>query len=147
VATNLEEAKPRTVVGFRTYAFPADLLTRCKFKGLHSFAVGTAIGQASALVGLSFGGTQAVLKISVTNESSKAISFQLEGKLVGPWVDELRRLSEAALAGSEAVTLDLEKVWFVDSQGISLLRDLAKQKVAQLNCSQFISQQLQGENV
>ena len=88
-----------------------------------------------------------MLKISVTNESSKAISFLLEGKLVGPWVDELRRLSEAALAGSEAVTLDLEKVWFVDSQGISLLRDLAKQKVAQLNCSQFISQQLQGENV
>ena len=88
-----------------------------------------------------------MLKISVTSESSEAISFQLEGKLVGPWVDELRRLSEAALAGSEAVTLDLEKVWFVDSQGISLLRDLAKQKVAQLNCSQFISQQLQGENV
>ncbi|HZT00043.1 MAG TPA: hypothetical protein VFA40_24855 [Terriglobales bacterium] len=92
---------------------------------------------------MSFGGTQAVLKISVTSQSSEATSFQLEGKLVGPWVDELRRLSDAALARSEAVSLDLEKVWFVDSQGIALLRDLAKQKVAQLNCSQFISQQLE----
>ena len=61
---------------------------------------------------------------------------------MGPWVEELRRLSDDALAKSETVTLDLEKVWFVDSQGIALLRDLAKQKVAQLNCSQFICQQL-----
>lgn len=84
-----------------------------------------------------------MLKISVTSQSSEATSFQLEGKLVGPWVEELRRLSEGALARSEAVSLDLERVWFVDSQGIALLRDLAKQKVAQLNCSQFISQQLE----
>ena len=84
-----------------------------------------------------------MLKISVMSDSSEAISFQLEGKLVGPWVEELRRLSNAALARSEAVSLDLEKVWFVDSRGIALLRDLAKQKVAQLNCSQFISQQLE----
>lgn len=88
-----------------------------------------------------------MLKISVTSETSGAISFQLEGKLVGPWVEELRRLSGAALARCEAVSLDLEKVWFVDSQGIALLRDLAKQKVAQFNCSQFIRQQLQGENL
>ena len=84
-----------------------------------------------------------MLKISVTSQSSEGTSFQLEGKLVGPWVEELRRLSDAALARSEAVSLDLEKVWFVDSQGIALLRELAKQKVAQLNCSQFISQQLE----
>jgi ABC-type transporter Mla MlaB component len=79
----------------------------------------------------------------VTSESSEATTFQLEGKLVGPWVEELRRLSNAALARSEAVSLDLEKVWFVDSHGIALLKDLAKQKVAHLNCSQFISQQLE----
>jgi ABC-type transporter Mla MlaB component len=85
---------------------------------------------------------RAVLKISVTNQSSEATNFQLEGKLVGPWVEELRRLSDAALMTSEAVSLDLEKVWFVDSQGIVLLRDLAKRHVAQINCSLFISQQL-----
>jgi len=83
-----------------------------------------------------------VLKISVTNQSSEATNFQLEGKLVGPWVEELRRVSDAALMTSEAVSLDLEKVWFVDSQGIVLLRDLAKRHVAQINCSLFISQQL-----
>jgi ABC-type transporter Mla MlaB component len=83
-----------------------------------------------------------VLKISVTNESGGATNFLLEGKLVGPWVEELRRLSEAALATSKALNLDLEKLWFVDSQGIALLLDLAKKQVSQSNCSQFISQQL-----
>ena len=83
-----------------------------------------------------------MLKISVTNQSNEVTQFQLEGKLVGPWVEELRRLSDEALARQEAVSLDLEKVWFIDAQGIALLRDLAAKRVAQLNCSQFISQQL-----
>jgi ABC-type transporter Mla MlaB component len=83
-----------------------------------------------------------VLKILVTNQSRGATHFQLEGKLVGPWVDELRRLSDAVLARSKALHLDLEKLWFVDSRGIALLRDLAEKQVSQINCSQFISEQL-----
>jgi len=84
----------------------------------------------------------AVLKISVINDSDQAIQFQLEGKLVGPWVEELQRLSDEALSLQKAVSLDLERVWFVDSRGVSLLRDLAKRQVSELNCSQFVSQQL-----
>jgi ABC-type transporter Mla MlaB component len=83
-----------------------------------------------------------VLKISVTNQSNEGIQLRLEGKLVGPWVEELRRLSDEALALQKAVSLDLEKVWFIDAPGIALLRDLAEKRVRQLNCSQFISQQL-----
>ena len=83
-----------------------------------------------------------MLKISIVNESDQAIELQLEGKLVGPWVEELRRLSEEALSQQKNVSLDLEKVWFVDSRGVTLLRDLAKKKVSELNCSQFVSQQL-----
>jgi ABC-type transporter Mla MlaB component len=83
-----------------------------------------------------------VLKISVMYQSSEATGFQLEGKLVGPWVEELRRLSDAVLASHKTLHLDLEKVWFVDSNGIALLRELGEKQVAQMNCSQFISQQL-----
>jgi ABC-type transporter Mla MlaB component len=83
-----------------------------------------------------------VLKISVTNQSNQAVQFRLEGRLVGAWVEELRRLTDEALARQEAITLDLEKVWFVDAQGIALLRDLAGKRVTQVNCSQFMSQQL-----
>jgi ABC-type transporter Mla MlaB component len=84
----------------------------------------------------------AVLKISINNDSDQAIQFQLEGNLVGPWVEELQRLSDEALCLQKAVSLDLEKVWFVDSRGVTLLRDLAKRQVSELNCSQFVSQQL-----
>ena len=83
-----------------------------------------------------------MLKISIVSDSDQAIQFQLEGKLVGPWVEELQRLSDEALSHQKVVSLDLEKVWFVDPRGVTLLRDLAKMQVAELNCSQFVSQQL-----
>ena len=83
-----------------------------------------------------------MLKISIISDSDQAIQFQLEGKLVGPWVEELQRLSDEALSHQKAVSLDLERVWFVDSHGVTLLRDLARRKVSQVNCSQFVTQQL-----
>jgi hypothetical protein len=81
-----------------------------------------------------------VLKISVIGDSEKRIEFALEGKLVGPWVDELCRLSDEALSQNKSLTLNLEKVWFVDARGAALLRDLAGRHVSQNNCSQFVSQ-------
>lgn len=85
---------------------------------------------------------QVVLRISVPSNSDQAIEFALEGKLVGPWVDELRRLSHEALSQNKSVSLNLEKVWFVDGRGAALLRDLAVRQVSQYNCSQFVSQQV-----
>ena len=83
-----------------------------------------------------------MLKISIISDSDQAILFQLEGKLVGPWVEELQRLSDEALSHQKAVSLDLERVSFVDSRGVALLRDLARKHVSQVNCSQFVTQQL-----
>ena len=83
-----------------------------------------------------------MLKISIISDSDQAIELQLEGKLVGPWVEELRKLSDEALSLQKNVSLDLERVWFVDSRGVSLLRDLAKRQVSELNCTQFVEQQL-----
>ena len=81
-----------------------------------------------------------MLKISVIGDSEKRIEFALEGNLVGPWVDELGRLSDEALSQNKSLTLNLEKVWFVDARGAALLRDLAGRHVSQNNCSQFVSQ-------
>ena len=83
-----------------------------------------------------------MLKISVMGDSTQAIEFALEGKLVGPWVDELRRLSHDALSQNKSVSLNLEKVWFVDARGAALLRELAGRQVSQYNSSQFVSQQV-----
>ena len=83
-----------------------------------------------------------MLKISVIGDSDQAVEFALEGKIVGPWVDELRRLSHDALARNKSISLNLENVWFVDARGAALLRDLAGKQVSQLNCSQFVRQQV-----
>jgi len=83
-----------------------------------------------------------VLRISIIHRADEGIQFQLEGRLIGPWVEELRRLSDQALSQQKTVSLDLQKVWFVDLQGVDLLRDLARKRVTQINCSPFVSQQL-----
>lgn len=83
-----------------------------------------------------------MLRISIISDSDQAVQFHLEGKLIGPWVEELQRLSDEALSQQKTVSLDLERVWFVDSRGVMLLRDLAQKRVSQINCSQFVSQQL-----
>ena len=83
-----------------------------------------------------------MLRISTIHRADEEIQFKLEGRLIGPWVEELRRLSDQALSQQKTVSLDLQKVWFVDLQGIDLLRDLSKKQVSQINCSPFVSQQL-----
>ena len=83
-----------------------------------------------------------MLKISIISDSDQAIQFQLEGNLAGPWVEELRSLSDEALSQQKTVSLDLEKVRFVDPHGVGLLRDLARRQGSQVNCSPFVSQQL-----
>ena len=83
-----------------------------------------------------------MLRISIINDSDQVIAYQLEGRLVGPWVDELRRLGDEAFAQKKTLTLDLQGVRFADQNGIALLQELSQRQVSQLNCSQFFIQQM-----
>lgn len=83
-----------------------------------------------------------MLRISVIRDSDQVVHLQLEGRLVGSWVEELRTLSEKILAQEKALWLDLQGVWFADRKGITLLRDLLTRGVCHLNSAQYIKQQL-----
>ena len=83
-----------------------------------------------------------MLRISMIHDSEEGVRLALEGWLVGPWVDELRKQSERQLSGSKVLTLDLAKVLFVDPRGVALLRELTARRVEYMNCSTFLSQQL-----
>jgi len=83
-----------------------------------------------------------VLRISIINDSDQVITCHLEGRLVGPWVNELRRIGEEAMAQKKTLTLDLEGVRFADHNGIALLQELSERQVSQCNCSQFLMQQM-----
>jgi ABC-type transporter Mla MlaB component len=76
------------------------------------------------------------------NESEKRVRLELEGWLIGPWVDELCKESEQQLSEAKGLRLDLGKVLFVDSNGVALLRELADRQVEFVNCSTFLSQLL-----
>ena len=83
-----------------------------------------------------------MLKISIIDDSEENVRLRLEGRLTGPWVDELRKQSEQALSARKRLTLDLAKVLFVDPRGTALLRELASRQVEHVNCSAFLTQQL-----
>lgn len=82
-----------------------------------------------------------MLKVTQTNSHGGAI-VKLEGKLLQPWVDEVRTLFPPA-AGDSLPRLDLSALTFVDAVGTELLRQLLRQGVAIESCSPFVAALLQ----
>jgi hypothetical protein len=63
-----------------------------------------------------------MLKITTQHGASHTV-FELEGKLAGPWVDELKDCWEKA-AGGRTVRILLCAVTFVDAEGKGLLTEM-----------------------
>ena len=84
-----------------------------------------------------------MLRIDVMERDDRAV-LVLEGRVIGAWVEELRRSCRDALRRGTALTLDLAGVSFVDADGVVLLRDLASRRVALANRTPFVAAQLRG---
>ena len=69
-----------------------------------------------------------MLKITIA-ESKSGQTIKLEGKIVGPWVEELNRTwhSLTPSLGSKYLKFDLCNVAFVDDKGRQLLREIYQQ--------------------
>ena len=85
-----------------------------------------------------------MLRISDLESSREAVTLRLEGQLIGPWVEELRRSCDRVLTGGGSLTLDLSEVAFIDRKGLALLQALQGRQVALINCSPFVAQQIKG---
>jgi ABC-type transporter Mla MlaB component len=83
-----------------------------------------------------------MLKISEVTMTGKMATLRLAGGVIGPWVGELRRSCEEALASGAALTLDLVDVSFVDADGVALFRELTRRRVVLRNCSAFVTERL-----
>ena len=81
-----------------------------------------------------------MLKITIQN-LAPITSFVLEGKLVGPWVQELEKCWEEALAAdsSRAVLVNLAAVTFIDSEGRALLARMRRQDARLLSTGVLIN--------
>ncbi len=69
-----------------------------------------------------------MLRITV-HENARELRLHLEGRLAGPWVEEVERCWASAAPGvsGRAVTVDLREVDFVDPAGERLLGELHRQ--------------------
>jgi hypothetical protein len=69
-------------------------------------------------------------------------TIQLEGKLLGPWVDEVRQACAAGQEPSSRISLDLSALTFVDATGEGLLRDLIGRGLAVVACLGYVAELL-----
>lgn len=81
-----------------------------------------------------------MLKITTQNQAP-VTSFVLEGKLIGPWVKELEKCWENALAAdpSREMLVNLAAVTFIDCAGRELLSRMRRQGARLLSSGVLIN--------
>jgi hypothetical protein len=74
-----------------------------------------------------------MLRIS-TSEDEQAVAIRLEGRVAGPWVDELVGTWKdlAPRVGEKKLQLDLRGVTFADLPGKQVLRDIYAESGAEI---------------
>jgi hypothetical protein len=80
----------------------------------------------------------------VTEKTGGTVTVRVEGRAIGPWVEELQRSCERALVTGDEVLVDLAGVSFVDREGVEVLRTLGTRGALVVNCSLFVAEQLKG---
>ena len=83
-----------------------------------------------------------MLRIWRIESSPGEVILRLEGSLIGPWVNELRRGCAAVCKDGHKLSLDLTEVLFADSKGLVLLRTLRNSNVGLTGCSPLLAEQL-----
>ena len=83
-----------------------------------------------------------MLMISEAGTANLSVTLKLEGRVVGPWVAELRQVCEKLLTEGRALKLDLADVTFADASGVAALSSFKSRGVTFTNCSPFVEEQL-----
>jgi hypothetical protein len=83
-----------------------------------------------------------MLRISVTDSRTKR-RLVLEGKLIGPWVAELRKASKAARGeiADRALVVDVKNVCVISEEGENALLELMSEG-AMFRCSGVVTKHL-----
>ncbi len=80
-----------------------------------------------------------MLRITELATGDGGRALRLDGKLLGPWVPELRRACLRNGDRAPAAHLDLSALSFVDDDGLVALRELAEQGVVLAPCSPYVA--------
>ena len=83
-----------------------------------------------------------MLKITRVVLSNHEITLQLDGRVTGQWTELLRESGESVLAQGMRLTLDLANIWFIDCEGIAVMKDLIGRGVRHVNAPLFVAEQI-----
>jgi hypothetical protein len=83
-----------------------------------------------------------MLRISRIESSTGDVILRLEGKLIGPWVNELKSCCAIVCNEGRRLSLDMTDVLYTDWRGLALLRTLQESNVALAGCTPFLSEEL-----
>lgn len=82
-----------------------------------------------------------MLRITMVESSARAVTLRVEGRIAGPWVEELRTACNLH-NGPDPVQLylELEDVSFADATGAACLKKLQEQGVGFSRLSPFLTE-------
>ncbi len=86
-----------------------------------------------------------MLRITRVDGNGRAVTLRLEGKLLAPWVGEVRSAWAPSAGEAGPLRLDLAAVTYVDGAGTELLRDLLGRGATLAACSGYVAQLLHVE--
>ncbi|MBZ5537237.1 MAG: STAS domain-containing protein [Acidobacteriia bacterium] len=86
-----------------------------------------------------------MLKISIADKTEKVTTLRLEGRVIGPWVTELRTACEEAFSQGQIVSLDVAEVTFMDREAVALLRKMNGHVITLVNCPPLLTEQLKDD--
>jgi len=88
-----------------------------------------------------------MLKISESKPVRRTTTLRLEGRVVGPWVDELKQVCEPLVKNGCNLALDLTEVTFADESGVAFLTNLRSHGVKLLSAMPFVEEQLKSVTI
>ena len=88
-----------------------------------------------------------MLKISEGKPGKHITTLRLEGRVVGPWADELKQVCEPFVKKGCKLALDLAEVTYADGDGLNLLASLRARGVRLLKAMPFVQEQLKSANL
>jgi ABC-type transporter Mla MlaB component len=84
-----------------------------------------------------------MLRITVVESSNIAVTLRVEGRITGPWVEELRTACRLHTSPDDVqLSLELADISFADAGGIALLRELRNRGVGLIRTTPFVAEQL-----
>jgi hypothetical protein len=87
-----------------------------------------------------------MLRITVVETSKIAVTLRVEGRITGPWVEELRTACNVhAFPDEVQLSLELADISFADTAGVALLKELRHRGVGLIRTTPFLTEQLKNE--